>query len=73
MKKFLAGLALSLMLLGSTAAYADSNPSPEETPTTEVSKKSPKTDDFNIVFVEGAGIVLLVAAGGAYMKFRKHA
>ncbi len=73
MKKLIAGLALSLVLLGSTAAYADVNPSPTETPTTEESKKSPKTDDFNIAYIEGLGIVLLIAAGGAFVKFKKHA
>ncbi len=73
MKKWIAGLALSMMLLGSTVAFAEQNPSPEGTPTTEVTRKSPKTDDFNIAYVEGLGIVLLLGAGGAFVKYRKHA
>ena len=75
MKKFFAAAAIALMLTGSMTAYAG-NPSPEPETTTEPgtpTKDSPKTADFNIVFVEGLGIVLLGAAGTAYVLSRKRA
>lgn len=75
MKKFFAAAAIALMLTGSMTAYAG-NPSPEPETNTETGKPeepSPKTADFNIVFVEGLGIVLLGAAGTAYVLSRKRA
>lgn len=73
MKKTFAAVTVALMLAGSTMAFA-ANPSPEATEVTEPPKGdnvSPKTADFNIVFVEGLGVVLLGAAGATYALSRK--
>ena len=73
MKRLFAAIALSMMLLGAGTAFADENPSPEPETTTETEEVSPKTSDFNIVYVEGAGIILAGVAVVAAIRSRKHA
>jgi len=71
MKKTLAAIALGMMLLGASAAYA--NPSPKGE-TEHVPKKdiSPKTSDFTIIYVEGAGVILASVAAAAALRSRRY-
>ena len=73
MRKTFAAIALGLMLLGAGAAYADPNPSPNGE-TEHVPKKdtSPKTSDFNIIYVEGAGVILAGVAAAAALRSRRY-
>ena len=73
MKRLFAAIALSMMLLGAGTAFADTNPSPEAETTKEIEEASPKTSDFNIVYVEGAGVILAGIAAAAAIRSRKHA
>lgn len=73
MRKTFAAIALGMMLLGAGAAYADQNPSPtankKNVPAKEV---SPKTADFNIIYVEGAGVILAGVAAAAALRSRRY-
>lgn len=71
MKKTLAAIALGMMLLGAGTAYA--NPSPTGNKTNVPAKDvSPKTADFNIIFVEGAGVILASVAAAAALRSRRY-
>ena len=73
MRKTFAAIALGMMLLGAGTAFADTNPSPHGNPVEEPEKPvSPKTSDFNIIYVEGLGLVLLGTAAAAGLYSRRH-
>ena len=71
MRKTLAAIALGMMLLGAGAVYANPSPNGE---TEHVPKKniSPKTSDFNIIYVEGAGVILAGVAAAAALRSRRY-
>ena len=72
MKKMFAAVLLGMVLLGAGSAFAAVSPvaEPVQTPTKEI---SPKTADFPILYVEGAGIILTAAAAFAAVRSRKDA
>ena len=75
MKKTFAAIVLGMMLLGAGTAFADPDPyySPKGHPVEEPEKPvSPKTSDFNIIYVEGLGLVLLGTAAAAGLYSRRH-
>ena len=73
MKKTFAAIALGMMLLAAGPAFAKTNPSPEKPPVEEPKKPgSPKTSDFNIIYVEGLGILLAGTAAAAGLYSRRH-
>ena len=71
MKKTFAAIMLGMMLLGAGAAFANPSPNgkPDDNPKKEV---SPKTSDFNIIYVEGMGVILAGTAAAAAVYSRKH-
>lgn len=73
MRKTFAAITLGMMLLGATAAYANPVYSPSGTPTNVPEKGiSPKTADFNVIYVEGAGVILAGVAAAAALRSRRH-